>query len=160
MGMDVYGKKPTTEEGKYFHNSASSWHPLASYVCEVAPQIADRCAYWHSNDGKGLNNSDAVRLADILQQEINHRRTATYARLRQSKIDMMPNERCFLCEGTGTRKPAPHVGAGDLKTDGIKCNYCRGEGHVEPSETKCPFNVENVQSFVTFLRGCGGFEIC
>jgi hypothetical protein len=32
MGMDVYGKKPTTEEGKYFHNSASSWHPLASYL--------------------------------------------------------------------------------------------------------------------------------
>ena len=23
-----------------------------------------------------------------------------------------------------------------------------------------PFAVENVQEFVTFLRGCGGFKIC
>jgi hypothetical protein len=50
MGMSVYG-----ETGAYFQNSVWSWHPLADYVEEVAPDIAGQCRYWHSNDGDGLS---------------------------------------------------------------------------------------------------------
>jgi hypothetical protein len=159
MGMDVYGKKPTTEEGKYFCNNAWSWRPLASYACEVAPDITSKCRYWQSNDGDGLNAHDAGKLADRLQQEIDSGRTASYARLRQSEIEMMPNEPCFLCEGTGTRKPVPACGAGDPKTDGIICNGCKGNGHVRSWDHAYRIDVESVQNFVAFLRGCGGFEI-
>jgi hypothetical protein len=35
MGMDVYGKAPTVEEGKYFRNNLWWWRPLWTYVEEV-----------------------------------------------------------------------------------------------------------------------------
>ncbi|OFV94791.1 MAG: hypothetical protein A3H28_03040 [Acidobacteria bacterium RIFCSPLOWO2_02_FULL_61_28] len=36
MGMDVFGRAPTTEAGEYFRNSGTWWYPLAEYCCEVA----------------------------------------------------------------------------------------------------------------------------
>jgi hypothetical protein len=157
MGMDVYGKNPTTEDGKYFQNNAWWWQRLADYACDIAPSIANKCKYWHTNDGDGLNAEDSNALSDILQIEIDSGRTASEARLWKSKQEMTPDEPCDLCEGTGTRKPVPDRGAGDPKTDGIKCNACKGRGFVRPYNY--PFSVENVQKFVQFLRGCGGFEI-
>ena len=114
MGMDICGKQPTTEEGKYFCNNIWWWRPLADYVCEIAPEIADKCQYWQSNDGDGLNGHDSLRLAELLQKEIESGRTAAYARRREAKLEMAPNEPCLLCEATGTRKPPPDGGAGDL----------------------------------------------
>jgi hypothetical protein len=37
MGMDVCGKKPTSEEGEYFCNNVHAWRSLAEYIYEVAP---------------------------------------------------------------------------------------------------------------------------
>ena len=59
MGMDLSGRKPTTEQGEYFCNNVWWWHPLAIYICEVAPEIADHCEYWQTNDGDGLNAEDS-----------------------------------------------------------------------------------------------------
>jgi hypothetical protein len=99
MGMDISGRKPTTEDGEYFRNTVGWWHPLASYCERVAPEIAERCTvsatygkqnlrargveYWHTNDGGGLNGPDSLALADILQGEIDSGRCESYARLRQ-----------------------------------------------------------------------------
>ena len=38
MGMDVYGNKPKNQRGKYFGLNSAGWHPLADYMCEVAPR--------------------------------------------------------------------------------------------------------------------------
>ena len=40
-----YGRhrQEATTEGEYFCNSVWWWHPLASYICVVAPEIADHC---------------------------------------------------------------------------------------------------------------------
>jgi hypothetical protein len=159
MGMDVYGKAPRSEQGKHFRNNAWWWLPLADYCCEVAPEITSKCTHWHTNDGDGLDAADAIALADALQAEINSNRAEPYARRRQSEIEMMPNEPCWLCEGTGTRKPVPDVGAGDLKLGGIKCNGCKGSGYVRPPDDSYRFSVENVIAFIAFLRDCGGFQI-
>lgn len=159
MGMDVIGKKPTAPEGEYFRNNVWWWRPLADYVREVAPEITSECRYWDSNDGDGLDAAGSVALADRLQAEIDAGRTAKYARVYESNLERMPNEPCRVCAGTGTRKPVPEVGAGDLAT-GMRCNGCEATGYVRPWETHYPFSVENVTEFVTFLRSCGGFEIC
>ena len=34
MGMDVYGRAPTSESGEYFRANVWSWHPIWNY-CEV-----------------------------------------------------------------------------------------------------------------------------
>jgi hypothetical protein len=159
MGMDVYGTNPATEEGKYFRNNVWWWHPLADYINEIAPNIAGKCQYWHSNDSDGLDCADALKLATILQAEIDSGRCERRARIYTSAQEAEPDVTCDLCDGTGTRKPFPERGAGDLAS-GIRCNACAGEGHVRARSTHYPFDVENVREFVAFLRGCGGFAIC
>lgn len=59
----------------------------------VRAALTDRCAYWHSNDGAGLDAEDSVRLADILQAEIDAGRTATYERVYASNQERTPNVR-------------------------------------------------------------------
>jgi hypothetical protein len=158
MGMDVYGKKPKSEKGKYFRNNVWWWRPLAEYVQEVAPMPTAKCRYWHSNDGAGLNGPDSATLANRLQEEIDSGRCREYAEARERALAGLPDVDCDLCGGTGTYKPAPECGAGDAIT-GIKCNVCEGRGKVRPWSTNYAFSLENVESFVEFLRDCGGFEI-
>lgn len=148
MGMDVIGNNPTSEVGSYFRHTCWAWHPLAEYVCEVAPEITSRCTYWHSNDYDGLGEDDARGLAEILQREIDSGRTEAYARLRQSELKLMPNERCEICNGIG-----------DPDKNGILCGECNGKGYHRPWATKYVFRTRSVQEFVTFLRACGGFQI-
>lgn len=160
MGMDVYGKAATTKDGEYFRNNVWWWRPLADYCLSVAPETTKPCHHWHSNDGDGLNAAHSEALAQVLQAEIDSGRCASYAAIREAELNAMQNETCHLCEGTGTRKAAPEVGAGDPKDGGISCNGCEASGSVRPYETMYGFSVENVQKFVVFLRACGGFSIC
>jgi hypothetical protein len=160
MGMDVIGRRPTTKQGEYFRNSVWWWHPLASYICVVAPEIADHCEHWHSNDGDGLNAEDSAALADRLQEEIDSGRTERFAVIHGAEQEMAPNEGCELCKGTGImRTPAVgECGTGSILA-GIKCNGCHGNGFVPGFLTHYPFSVKNVRNFIAFLRGSGGFVI-
>jgi hypothetical protein len=158
MGFDIVGNQPSTVEGEYFHNSCCAWRPLAHYVCTIAPDITNQCKYWHTNDYDGLDAKHAAALADRLDIEIKDGRCERYAQIFSSEQEMAPDEPCFLCESTGTRKPIPQRGAGDAIT-GIVCNCCHGKGTIRPWWTQYPFSVENVRKFIVFLRGCGGFRI-
>jgi hypothetical protein len=160
MGMDVYGKNPRSEEGKYFRNNVWAWRPLADYACEVAPQITSACKYWQSNDGHGLDDAGAIALADVLQAEVDSGQCLLFAKRWTSAQELTPKEPCKYCDASGTRKAPPKLGAGDLKTGGVKCNACDGTGYIDPFSTHYPFYVENVVEFIGFLRDCGGFEIC
>lgn len=161
MGMDVMGKNPTTKEGEYFRNNVWWWRPLADYILATAPkEITSKCAYWQSNDGAGLNGRDSVALATFLEGEIAAGRTEAYGKRYASQLASLPKERCHICAGTGTRLPIPHCGAGDPKKGGLKCNGCGGEGYIENMGAHYPFSVANVQQFIAFLKGCGGFRIC
>jgi hypothetical protein len=125
MGMDVYGRSPQSETGKYFRNNVWWWRPLADYCVQVAPAICARCQYWQSNDGDGLDAEHARVLADALQDEIDSGRCEAFAKIYEAEQAAVPNEPCGLCDATGVRRPAPERGAGDAVT-GIKCNACDG----------------------------------
>lgn len=148
MGMDCYGKEPTSVMGEYFRNNVWWWHPLADYCQGVAPQYAGIA--WHFNDGDGLNAEDSVKLADILQSKINDGSVAKFTADRKERLEGTPDEECHICNGTGTRDDAIMKG---------KCNNCKGEGKVRPFGTFYHFSVENVQEFANFLRDSGGFKI-
>jgi hypothetical protein len=150
MGMDVYGNKPKNECGEYFGISAWGWRALATYACEVAPALTTKCKHWYTNDFDGLNGEDSILLAELLQKEIDSGRAEKYAQLRQSQLELTPNEPCQQSEGTGTRALAPERGAGDPTNDGI---FCKGADSYS-------FSVESLQEFVYFLRYCDGFQIC
>jgi hypothetical protein len=155
MGMDVYGRNPTSERGYYFRNNIWEWPPLAEYCISVAPDICAACMHWYSNDGDGLDAAGAVALAEALQKEVASGRTETRAQRYASERGPMPDEPCIFCGQTGVQQALPHAG-GNLKYRGIKCTWCRGTGYIRPLP---PFSTENVSAFVTFLRESGGFAI-
>ena len=155
MGMDVFGKAPTSEEGKYFRNNVWWWHPLWSYCEEIAPELIPEDNPGHFNDGWGLDAEGAIALADRLAGELASGATAEYARQYQARLEALPPQTCTTCGGTGKRAEPPNIGPGSMP-----CNGCDGSGKVLSMETHYPFSEENVREFEAFLRGCGGFEIC
>lgn len=171
MGMDVYGKSPTSEIGRYFRNSVWWWRPLADYCIKVAPDICAGCTSWHSNDGDGLSAYATLALANTLQHELDGGRCSAYAYEHNSRNDALPDEQCKFCEGTGIRRDPIAVVAHQHERliddpghprHGERgwCNGCDGTGTVRPWSSHYPFSVENVAAFVAFLYDCGGFEIC
>lgn len=170
MGMDVYGKAPTSEAGEYFRNNIWWWGPLARYCIAVAPEICERCESWFTNDGAGLNKQDSLRLAGKLKEEIQHGRTHEIERELREAEAKAPRQPCRWCNATGIRddEVGRQYGWPEKIVDGPpdnprlglvgSCNACEGWGSTKPETT--PFDVENVAEFAKFLEHCGGFRIC
>lgn len=165
MGMDVFGKNPTDEVGRYFRNNIWWWHPLATFLTETYPDLTAACTHWQSNDGDGLDADDASTLATALQRDLDTGVVARYAEQREEALAALPMHECDLCDGTGVRTDEVGRAYGydkprDTRTGAGGCNGCDGTGKVAPWITNYPFSVENVADFADFLRSCGGFQIC
>ena len=74
----------------------------------------------------------------------------TYQDIRQKQLDKLPMEKCPTCDGNGVRDDDVIKG---------ECNGCDGTGKVEPWSKSYPFEVENVEKFVEFVKDSGGFQI-
>jgi hypothetical protein len=105
-----------------------TWSPIAEYCLTIAPEIANRCKSWGTNDQDGLDAESSRALANVLQAEIDSGRLERFARIRKADLAALPDQECSLCEGTGVRLPIPHAGAGDLAEGGLRCNGCDGTG--------------------------------
>ncbi|NJK46169.1 MAG: hypothetical protein HC933_19630 [Pleurocapsa sp. SU_196_0] len=151
MGMDVFGKHPSSETGKYFRNNIWWWHPLWTFCESVAEDLipSDNAGHW--NEGWGLCEAKAIALAGRLEELLESGTVKSYEEVRNKALAAMPEESCRICDGTGTRQSA----AGSSP-----CNTCEGTGKVKPWVTHYPFSEDNVREFAAFLRDCGGFEIC
>lgn len=159
MGMDVSGRNPTTEAGSYFRNNVWWWHPLADYIAIVAPQLAAKCKYWHSNDGDGLGKRDSLALAVLLRDQVSSGRCKVYAEEYAAKLAALPRQTCEQCNGTGTRPGGLEQFGAEWVKSCNGCNGCKGTGTKEHWDSHYPFSVENVEEFSTFLEGSGGFRI-
>jgi hypothetical protein len=148
-GMDVLGKRPSTKEGEHFRANVWHWRPIAIYCERLAPTFTD-WKTWHYNDGVGLSEKRANELADILQAEMDSGRTAEYQKDWVNEQMALPDETCWLCNGTGRLRRDDRI---------TLCNACSGKGKRRPHETYYPFDIAAVAEFIQFLRGCGGFEI-
>ena len=66
MGMDVHGRKPTTEAGEYFRANIWSWHPIHQ-LCETV--LGTELRDWVYNDGAGFKTQkECDDLADRLEK--------------------------------------------------------------------------------------------
>jgi len=149
--MDVYGRKPTGPQGKYFRNSIASWHPLARYCNLIAPDICGACKYWHTNDGDGLDTTGALALADTLEKEINAGWAAAYGAFEIFRRKGKGGDRLHEVVLFGAM--ARVVGTASALPEGSLDVTFAGELY-EPSDF-----VENVAAFISFLRESGGFSI-
>jgi len=155
MGMDVMGKKATSEIGSYFRANVWYWHPLWDYCASVAKAVTDKVKYAHFNDGDGLGKRDSLKLAKVLRGELDTGRTKEYVETRDCELAKVPDIPCDTCGGVGKRADPPKTGPGKMV-----CNGCDGKGKIRPWETHYHLDVETVEEFVSFLEECGGFRIC
>lgn len=66
MGMDVYGKKPTSKEGEYFRANVWSWRPI-HHLCEVV--LKRTLPGWEFNQGEGFDSqAECDQLAGALEK--------------------------------------------------------------------------------------------
>jgi hypothetical protein len=85
MGYDLFGVQPTSSTGEYFRRNLFFWPPLAGLCLDLAPKETRPCRYWFTNDGDGLNATQALALAARLEQLLaDDGVTAYLTRLRQS----------------------------------------------------------------------------
>ena len=74
----------------------------------------------------------------------------TFQDTRQKQLDKLPMEKCDVCDGSGVRNDKIIQG---------ECNGCGGTGKREPWAKSYPFDVDNVEEFVKFVKDSGGFQI-
>ena len=142
--MELYGNNANANDNRPAwarddHFGLDRW--VATYVCELAPEITAWCK--SHNDGDGLNGEDSILLADLLQKEIEGGRAMNYA---VEELDLY--ELCYDCNATGRAGDHP-------PRDSIVCDRCNGEGCVPPS---VEIFVQILREFARFLNACGGFR--
>jgi hypothetical protein len=157
MGMDVYGRAPTTETGTYFRRNVWGWHPLWNYVEDQHPDLASKVGYGHTNDGDGLGAEDSLTLANRLRTDVNTGRAGAYIDQRDAALADLPREDCKYCNATGTRTDA--VGQEQGMVERGWCNGCDGTGTREPIERAYQLEIDDLREFAGFLEYCGGFSI-
>lgn len=172
MGMDVFGKKPTSEVGEYYRQSIWGWHPLWHYVELYHEAYASKVQHGHSNDGDGLEAEDSSQLALALKQDLITGMAKQRLDEWQRQLDEMPNETCDLCNGKGVRtdkiakesgmdkKELSHEQSQKLGRRIGWCNGCNGVGEREPFAKNYSTSLDDIREFADFLADCGGFEIC
>lgn len=135
MGMDVYGRKPTAEAGKYFRANVWSWRPIYELVCDLCSDLLDEktLRLMAFNDGAGpKDQATCTAMAGRFEQWMEH-----HADGHELDSDLRVTE------------------------DG---RIVRDEELAENPdlETRSPYGVsdEHLKQWVEFLRHCGGFEVC
>jgi len=173
MGMDVYGKKPTSERGEYFRNNVWWWRPLWDYCCEVGQEVITEEIAEHGsvNGGAGLDEPSARVLAQILSASIDSGHAEQWEKNQREWRASLPREACSFCDCTGIRADEVGVKHGMPERELLPeiqiltgrthgwCNACEGVGTTESWLSQYPFSVENVAEFTAFLMDSGGFEI-
>jgi len=142
--MDVYGRKPTAPEGEYFRRNIWSWHPLAELCLELAPEECRPCKFWHTNDGKGLNAKQSLRLAERLEALVSDGTVAAYVAQRNARQEVHAAEEQF----------PPSLVAYIVQREAQRLlgpEYERG--------FQGPLDLDDVTEFISFLRASGGFRI-
>jgi hypothetical protein len=75
MGMDVYGRKPSSPEGKYFRANIWSWYPIHALIQGLCSDILDdeMMEKLGCNDGAGPQDQKiCTEMAQRFEQWMEH----------------------------------------------------------------------------------------
>jgi hypothetical protein len=162
MGVDISGRKPTTNEGDYFCSNWWGWRPLNA-ICELAAfnsKLKIDFSYWGSNDGKGLRTQKQCdKLADAIELLISE--NPEYNENLSNDDD-----RIYIVMGSWCEAGIGKF-IGSEKEHVLNQQYEYGKLLFRPvvtpdgtlAESSHSTSLGRIKEFVTFLRGCGGFKI-
>ena len=131
MGMDVYGKDPRSEKGKYFRASVWSWRPLNALMFEVGVITESERDKMSLNDGEGLEKDQAQKVAARLQKFLDER----------------PHLRTI------------HTTDPPGAAEQTLISMFKEIGTEVGSSTEYSIDREHVLEFIAFCWDCGGFEV-
>lgn len=135
MGMDVFGRNPSAEQGRYFRAFVWTWRPIHELICTICSdllgnELVEAMAF---NDGEGPNEE-------------------------RTCLEMASRfERWLEENGDGFELPDSTLQVTDtgrlVSSDELKAN--------PDLVTRTPYQVSNqrLMEWTTFLRHCGGFEV-
>ena len=79
MTVDIIGKEPNNEEGRWFGRNNVTWSVIGLYILDVVPtDITAKVKHWFTNDGDGLDKDFSLWLANYLREELESGRTKEY----------------------------------------------------------------------------------
>lgn len=134
MGMDVYGKKPRCEAGKYFRANIWSWPPIHALIEELCSDLLDEetLAKLSFNDGAGPKDQQTcTKMAQRFEMWMEQNTEGL-------KLDL----------GMRVTKSGRLVSEEEV------------ENHPD-EELDSPYEVsdDHLKEWIEFLRNCGGFEV-
>lgn len=135
MGMDVFGRNPSAEQGRYFRASVWTWRPIHELICTTCSDLLDDelVEAMAFNDGKGPNEEETC-------------------------LEMAGRFNRWLAENReGFEMPSPTLQVTDtgrlVSAEELTAN--------PDLVTRTPYQVrsETLKAWTSFLRHCGGFEV-
>tara|TARA_Y100000310_G_scaffold115482_1_gene114044 strand:- start:1929 stop:2429 length:501 start_codon:yes stop_codon:yes gene_type:complete len=165
MGMDVYGKNPTSKNGEYLRQSVWGWRPLWNYACDIGKLDETLRKHGHCNDGAGLETQEECdKLANILQEHIDSGHCKAYEERyleEKTKADIWNNHIYAL---QSLLREYANKEAGKENVAPVDYNKHHRElwdktQNLENNLPKYPFSEAYIKEFILFLRDCGGFSI-
>jgi hypothetical protein len=75
MGMDIYGRNPTSEAGKFFQANVWSWHPIHTLIEQecadlLDPKLLEKLGF---NDGDGPEDQETcTAMANRFERWLEH----------------------------------------------------------------------------------------
>ena len=135
MGMDIHGRNPTNEKGKYFRANIWSWRPIHALITQLCPDILseETLTAIGYNDGSGPETQETcTQIANRFQQWMEHNTHGHNIQI--PGIQVTPEGR-FVTEQELNENP-------NLKT-------------TTPYKT----NDEHLKAWIEFLQHCGGFMV-
>ena len=85
--MDVYGTNPKNVFGKIFRRNIWIWHPLWDFFENEYSEVVGIVKYGHSNDGDGLNNEDAIRLSNLISNDLLNDKIVLFLKNQHNNIE-------------------------------------------------------------------------
>lgn len=130
MGMDVYGRKPTSDAGKYFRANVWSWRPIHELMVQLCPFLgANLLRSMAYNDGAGPKDQAVCdRMADAFDRWLEH--NAYGATVTSDELAVEPTGQLVSRQAASPDARSPY----SIDDDRLK-------------------------EWVNFLRSCGGFKV-
>lgn len=131
MGMDVWGRDPSSEVGEYFRNNIWHWFPLLEIAASTGVLSGEMVQGMSFNDGNGPDAETAKRLGTKLLE----------------MVEGMNDEHYMMVDGQSMTEAAMMDIITQLDSSATVMERLRGT------------TIGNIREFAKFCQESGGFEV-
>jgi hypothetical protein len=169
MGVDIYGRAPRSEAGRYFGINWGGWRPIAEHCIEIAPDLCKRMkppTSWISDlDGSSTPMAELTVSPDVVKDPLTLWFTNDYYGLDDADAQKLVDAIEASLSSDAVKYQDALLAQQDqrerAKGKGLKLSDGRLLMDAAPDllPSGKTWFIEWLQMFAGFLRDSGGFEI-